>query len=149
MSVTLAEPVQVVPARPRPQLRLVPPISAAPYQALQRPQRPLQPCDPRPVAANFALGVAEVMARARPVDQLRDLATFEVVRMIERVAARQPHHPHRSVPQPRLRSVHLASPCAGVIEACAVIDAGTRTRALAFRLEHNGNAWRATVVQLG
>ena len=148
MSVTLAEPVQVVPARP--QLRLVPPISAAPYQALQRPRpRHLQPCDPRPVAANFALGVAEVMARARPVDQLRDLATFEVVRMIERVAARQPHHPHRSVPQPRLRSVHLASPCAGVIEACAVIDAGTRTRALAFRLEHNASAWRATVVQLG
>jgi Family of unknown function (DUF6459) len=89
------------------------------------------------------------MARARSVDQLRDLATFEVVRMIERAATRQPAHRPQSGIRPLLRSVHLATVCEGVIEACAVIDGGVRTRALAFRLESNGRAWRATVVQFG
>jgi hypothetical protein len=89
------------------------------------------------------------MARARPVDQLRELATWEVVRIIERAAIRQPHDPRRSVLQPRLRSVHLATPCEGVIEACAVVDAGPRSRALAFRLECRERTWRATVVQFG
>lgn len=90
-----------------------------------------------------------MMARARPVDQLRDLATFDVVRIVERAATRQPAHRAQSRLRPRLRSVHLAAVCDGVIEACAVIDGGVRTRALAFRLESNGRVWRATVVQLG
>jgi hypothetical protein len=118
-----------------PRLRLVPP--------------PPRHRDPRPVAANFARGLAEVMARARSVDQLRDLATWEVVRVIERAAGRQPHGPRNTAFQPRLRSVHLMAPCDGVVEACAVVDAGVRTRALAFRLESNGAAWRCTAVQLG
>jgi hypothetical protein len=99
------------------------------------------------VAESFARGVAEVMARARPVDQLRELATWEVVRLIERAANRQPHDPRRCAP--RLRSVHLAAPCDGVVEACAVVDGGARSRALAFRLENYDSTWRATVVQFG
>jgi hypothetical protein len=118
----------------RPRLHLVP---------------PLQHRDPRPVAVNFARGVAEVMARTRSVDQLQDLATFEVVRIIERAATRQPAHRTRPKLRPRLRSVHISVVCDGVVEACAVIDGGVRSRALAFRLESNGRSWRATVVQLG
>jgi len=110
---------------------------------------PVRHRDPRPVAANFARGVAEVLARARSVDQLRDLATFEVVRMIERAATRQPAYGPKPGIRPLLRSVHLAAVCDGVIEACAVIDGGVRTRALAFRMESNGRVWRATVVQFG
>ena len=105
--------------------------------------------DPRPVAHNFARGVAEVLARARPVDQLRDLATFEVVRLIERAATRQASHRVKQQLNPRVRSVHLASVCHGVIEACAVIDGGQRSRAIAFRLESNGRSWKATALQLG
>jgi hypothetical protein len=115
---------------------------------LDAPRRP-QHCDPRPTAKSFARGVAEVMARARPVDQLRDLATFDVVRLIERAATRQPAHRSQSGLVPVVRSVHLADICDGVIEACATVDGGVRSRALAFRLESNGHAWRATVVQLG
>jgi hypothetical protein len=118
--------------------------------AVPRP-RPVRPArrDPRPVAENFARGVAEVLVRARNVDQLRDLATFEVIRVIERAACRQPHRDGRRPAQPRLRSVHLGSPDAGVVEACAVVDGGVRTRAFAFRLEYARDRWRCTVLQLG
>jgi hypothetical protein len=116
----------------------------------QRPV-PVRPSrrDPRPVAENFARGVAEVLVRARSVDQLRDLATFEVIRVIERAAGRQQHLPGRRPPQPRLRSVRLTTPTEGVIEACAVVDGGVRTKAFAFRLELVRDRWRCTVLQLG
>jgi hypothetical protein len=149
MRLTLADRIDVSDVAPttQPRLHLVPALPAPPrlYDVSHRVRRR----DPRPVAESFARGVAEVMARARPVDQLRELATWEVVRIIERAANRQPHDPRRSSWQPRLRSVHLATPCAGVIEACAVVDGGARTRALAFRLENYDSTWRATVVQIG
>ena len=71
--------------RPRSMLRLVGGTDVE--QAVPRHR------DPRPVAHNFACGVAEVLAQARAVDQLRDLATFEVVRLVERAATRQPSAP--------------------------------------------------------
>ncbi|HEX3897767.1 MAG TPA: Rv3235 family protein [Mycobacteriales bacterium] len=149
MHLTLAGRIDVSDDVPtgHPRLRLVPALPAPPklYDVSQRPRR----LDPRPVAESFARGVAEVMARARPVDQLRELATWEVVRIIDRAASRQPHDLRRSAFAPRLRSVHLAAPCEGVIEACAVVDSGVRTRALAFRLECRERTWRATVVQFG
>lgn len=147
MHLTVASRVEAATDTPTtaPRLRLVPPLPAPPklYDVSRRPSRH----DPRSVAESFARGVAEVMARARPVDQLRELATWEVVRLIERTAKRQPHVARRSAP--RLRSVHLATPCEGVVEACAVVDAGVRSRALAFRLEHHDRTWRATAVQFG
>jgi hypothetical protein len=140
------QPLLLQPAaqpRHRPALRLVtdlPPQHPAPRRSRR---------DPRPVAESFARGVAEVLVRARNVDQLRDLATFEVIRVIERAAGRQQHASRRPAVQPRLRSVHLGTPAPGVVEACAVVDGGTRTRAFAFRLEHSGERWRCTVLQLG
>ncbi|HWC34925.1 MAG TPA: Rv3235 family protein [Mycobacteriales bacterium] len=101
------------------------------------------------MAENFARGVAEVLVHARTVDQLRDLATFEVVRVIERAASRQQRVNPRRPAQPRLRSVHLRSPAADVVEACAVVDGGVRTKAFAFRLEYTRDRWRCTVLQLG
>ncbi|HVV77863.1 MAG TPA: Rv3235 family protein [Mycobacteriales bacterium] len=117
----------------------------------QRPLPPVRPPrrDPRPVAENFARGVAEVLVRARTVDQLRDLATFEVIRVIERAAGRQQPAAGRRPVQPRLLSVHLGTPAPGVIEACAVVDGGVRARAFAFRLECIRDRWRCTVLQLG
>jgi hypothetical protein len=136
------------------QIDLAPQPASAPALQLvrDRPQprpRPMVRRDPRPVAENFARGVAEVLVRARSVDQLRDLASFEVIRVIERAAGRAQHMPGRRPPQPRLLSVHLGSPTAGVIEACAVVDGGTRARAFAFRLEYVREHWRCTVLQLG
>jgi hypothetical protein len=141
MQLVLLERIEPAPA---PALRLV--------EDLPR-ERPmpvgLRRRDPRPVAENFARGVAEVLVRARNVDQLRDLATFEVIRVIERATGRQQHVTARRPPQPRLRSVHLTAPTEGVIEACAVVDGGVRTKAFAFRLEVVRDRWRCTVLQLG
>lgn len=140
----------VVDPAPSPALRLVtepsrPARRAGTVTTARRPSRR----DPRPVAENFARGVAEALVRARSVDQLRDLATFEVIRVIERAAGRD-HSCHGQRPvQPRLRSVHLGSPGTGIIEACAVVDGGVRTRAFAFRLEFARERWRCTVLQLG
>lgn len=141
----LTDPIEQAPARPA--LRLVGGTSIATSQ-IARPARPAHR-DPRPAAAGFARGVAEALAHTRPVEQLRDLATFEVVRTIERAANRQPAHRGGPALRPRLRSVHLSAVGDGVVEACAVIDGGTRAKAIAFRLESTGRAWRATVVQLG
>jgi hypothetical protein len=141
MQVMLVETIEAAPA---PVLRLVTELPR-PRPVPVRPRRR----DPRPVAENFARGVAEVLVGARSVDQLRDLATFEVIRVIERAAGRQQRVIGRRPPQPRLRSVHLGAPSEGVIEACAVVDGGIRTRAFAFRLESVRDHWRCTVLQLG
>jgi hypothetical protein len=128
-------------------LRLV--VGARDAVPVQPVGPPPQQLDPRPTAQNFARGVAEVLAQARPVDQLRDLATFEVVRLIERATSRQPGQCARQRIRPLLRSVHLQDICPGVIEACTTIDGGTRSRTVAFRLEYGGRGWRATVIELG
>ncbi|HVT20795.1 MAG TPA: Rv3235 family protein [Mycobacteriales bacterium] len=130
------------------------PATAAPTPALHLVTERRVPArrtgrDPRTVAESFARGVAEVLVRARTVDQLRDLATFEVIRVIERATSRVQHAATRRAANPRLRSVHLGSPAQGVIEACAVVDGGVRTKAFAFRLEYVGARWRCTVLQLG
>jgi hypothetical protein len=141
MQLVLLERIEPAPA---PVLRLVTELPRPRQARGQRSRR-----DPRPVAENFARGVAEVLVRARNVDQLRDLATFDVIRVIERAAGRQQHQPGRRPAQPRLRSVRLTTPTEGVIEACAVVDGGVRTKAFAFRLEFVRDRWRCTVLQLG
>jgi len=144
MKLMLLEAIEAE-AAPTPVLRLVTELPRPrPVPAVRLGRR-----DPRPVAENFARGVAEVLVGSRSVDQLRDLATFEVIRVIERAAGRQQHLIGRRPPQPRLRSVHLGAPTEGVIEACAVVDGGVRTKAFAFRLESVRDHWRCTVLQLG
>jgi hypothetical protein len=50
--------------------------------------------------------------------------------------------------QPRVRRVVSASPAEGVVELTVVVDTGTRTRALALRLERDGQTgWRCTAVE--
>lgn len=155
MQLVLLDPAQTAPERaPAPALRLVtdlPRPRLAPRHPVPIHPEPVRPTrrDPRPVAKNFARGVAEVLVRARSVDQLRDLATFDVIRVIERATGRGQHLTGRRPTQPRLRSVHLGSPAEGIIEACAVVDGGVRTRAFAFRLEYTSDRWRCTVLQLG
>ncbi len=131
---------------PQPMLRLV---TDLPRPQPERRSTGSSRRDPRPVAENFARGVAEVLVRARSVDQLRDLATFEVIRVIERAAGRQQRRSGQRSAQPRLRSVHLGSPTPGVIEACAVVEGDVRTHAFAFRLDYIRDRWRCTVLQLG
>jgi hypothetical protein len=113
-----------------------------------RPERPGLP-DPRPLTGRLAQAIAEVLAGGRPANQLADHATHHVIRQLERNAGRLGLR--LGVPQrrPIIGSLHLAEPCEGVIEACAVIDTGSRIRALALRLEAIRGQWRCTAICIG
>lgn len=49
----------------------------------------------------------------------------------------------------RLHKVRTCLPRPGVIEACAVVQAGPRFRAIALRLEHRRQRWVCTALRLG
>jgi hypothetical protein len=127
-------------------LRLVPPAGgAAPIAPSDRRNR--LP-DPRPWTARLAQAIVEVLAGARSPVQLADVASLDVLRLLERSAGRLGGSggPQR---RPVVRSVRVSEPCDGVAEGCAVVDTGTRRRALALRLEEVRGRWRCTAVQVG
>jgi hypothetical protein len=121
--------------------------SAAP--AVRHPLRRDRMADQRALTGRLAQAIAEVLAGARPASQLCGHATLPVIRMLERNTGRlgartgEPRH------RPIVGSVHIGEPRDGVIEACAVIDVGRRTRALALRLEAVGGQWRCTAINVG
>jgi hypothetical protein len=134
--------------------RLAPAATAPPFRPY-RPQSPMRLAaagdalpDPRPLTRRLAQAIAEVLAGARPASQLSSHATLPVIRMLERNTGRlggvgMPQH------RPIIGSVHVAEPCEGVVEACAVIDIGGRVRALALRLDAANGQWRCTAVRMG
>jgi hypothetical protein len=104
---------------------------------------------PRRLAARLAQAIAEVLARARPAGQLDELLTSAAVRALQRAADVAPARADSRVRRPTVASLRLTTPRSGVIEACAVIDVGTRKRALAFRLEVVGDRWQCTALRVG
>lgn len=101
----------------------------------------------RPWTERLAQAVAEVLAGARHAGQLCDVATLDVLRLLQRGAGRLGSRP--GALRPVVGSVHISEPCAGVAEACAVIDTGVRVRALALRLEAVDGRWRCTALHVG
>jgi hypothetical protein len=100
-------------------------------------------------AAGLAQAVAEILAGARPVDQLCGLATFDVLRLLSRGAGRLTARPGMPPQRPIVSAVHLSEPCAGVVEASAVIFLGLRARALALRIESHDGRWLCTAIRVG
>lgn len=146
-SLALAFPPSVSSALP---LRLVPPARAA--EPEQTTEQPLRAPDPRRFVAPFSQGIAEVLMGLRPPQQLAQATTLEVLGQLERNAGRlAPRRGARGADRsrPRVSSVRLCEPCPGVAEVCAVIDTGTRRRALALRLEAVGGRWQCTVIRVG
>jgi hypothetical protein len=105
--------------------------------------------DSRPVSARMAQVLAEILAGARPASQLTDTAAPEVLRLLTRNAGRLSAFPGAVARRPIVDSVHVREPCAGVAEACAVVNLGPRCRAIAFRLERSGHRWHCTAVHIG
>lgn len=142
-SLALAFPPSVSSAMP---LHLVPPAASpdrAPTTSMPNPRR---------FAAPFAQGVAEVLMGVRPPQQLAQVTTLDVLAQLERNAGRlAPRLATRSGtrPRPRVSTVRLCEPAAGVAEVCAVVDTGVRRRALALRLELVGGRWQCTVLRVG
>jgi hypothetical protein len=123
-------------------LRLVPPAECGP-----RPRATLP--DARRASLRLARALAEVLAGARPPQQLCEVASLDVMQQLERNAGRLLGPRSGPPAQPRVLSVHVSEPGSGVAEACAVIDTGPRRRALAFRVEIVRGNWRCTAVHVG
>jgi hypothetical protein len=145
-NLALAFPPSVGTALP---LRLVPPARAEdPEPEAVSPNPNL-----RRFVAPFAQGVAEVLMGVRPPQQLTQVTTLDVLAQLERNAGRlAPRTSGRSAappPRPRISTVRLCEPVPGVAEVCAVVDTGSRRRALALRLELIGGRWQCTVLRVG
>ena len=124
------------PKMPTAALRIAP--SAGPDRRVR------QLYDPRPTTARLAQAIAEILAGARPAAQLAAIATPDVLGLLLRNSGRLRARPGAPPQRPTVTAVHVSEPCAGVAEACAVVNLGTRCRAIAFRLELAGSRWRCT-----
>jgi hypothetical protein len=131
------------PSRVAVPLRLVPPAAATPTSPGCRP------ADARRWSVRLAQAIAEVLAGARPPQQLADVASLDVLHLLERNAGRLVARRAGMPSQPRVSSVHVSEPRPGVAEACAVVDTGPRRRALAFRVEWLRSQWRCTAIHIG
>jgi len=151
------------PPAPSIPLRLAPPALEEEAEERATPRSSLP--DPAVLAHRFAQAVVEIMAGDRPAAQLSRYATLDVLDQLERAVRRRSAHATvvaRSRPsvgargatagvatRPRVTSVRVSEPADGVAEACAVVTAGPRRRALAFRLEGLDGRWQCTALQPG
>jgi hypothetical protein len=109
--------------------------------------------DPEPLLTNLTVGVLEVFAGVREVEQLARWFTEDAFRKLvvrSNLAARA--RSARGVPATRpvhaILSVHHSSPADGVVEAVVIVAGPARTRAVALRLEGMDRRWRATSLAL-
>ena len=106
--------------------------------------------DPVPLVPRLAQTVIEVVSGQRPAPQLIRHTAPSVYSVLARqamVAGRR----RTSVAQrsPLVRRVRLCEPADGVVEACAVVVAHGRVRALAMRLEGLDGRWVVTALTIG
>lgn len=102
--------------------------------------------DPRRWAGMLAQAVVEVLAGRRPATQLIRWLNLEVYERVRRSAAAAPGG-RTGVPV-RVRRVRVATSVEGWVEAVAVVDDGTRCRAMAVRLEALQRRWLCTSLDI-
>lgn len=93
---------------------------------------------PRQLEASEVHRVLNMLLEAydgrRPVPQIRGLVGPEVFAGLS--------GPHRAGPRHRMRRVHVCTPVAGVIEACARVEVAGRSVALAARFTRTPAGWQ-------
>lgn len=94
--------------------------------------------DPMAWSARLAQAIAEIRAGFRPPQQLTRWTTRSVLDELRRSHASARDRTPTSV---RVRSVHAGQPADGVVEATAIVTRGSRSRALALRLEGWDGKW--------
>lgn len=127
-------------------LRLVPEPPAdddEPEAGPTGPQRVKLPAA-RPVAHALAQGLLEVLAGVRPLAQLRTLADPELYARLERDLRLLPRTGGVRPTGGAVRSLHVQERPEGVAEVCATVRRGSRSAAVAFRLDAVDGAWRCT-----
>jgi hypothetical protein len=90
--------------------------------------------------------VVEILGGRRPVAQVVRWVDPEIAERL-RHAAPAPGRAVGSVPV-RVRRVRVSTSIEGAVEAVAVVDDGTRCRAVAFRLEALHRRWLCTSLDL-
>ncbi|WP_431220486.1 Rv3235 family protein [Leifsonia xyli] len=109
--------------------------------------------DAATLCANLARCVIEVLAGARPLDQLgRWVSDSVYVHLLRRtmlgvraraVTAENPLRPRMRIGEPR-----LSHPSEDVVEAVVLVHQSGRSRAVAIRLERHRARWRATAINV-
>lgn len=106
--------------------------------------------DPHPFIAKMAQAIVEVVSGARPAPQLIRHTTPPVYAVLARrglvSGRRRANGPRRSAV---VRRIRLCEPADGVVEACAVVVAQGRVRALALRVEGLDGRWLVTQLTIG
>lgn len=111
---------------------------------------PVPTADPALLTRRVGLACVEVALGRRPVAQLaRWLApgVLEQVRVRAALAARAGAVP--ATHAPRARRVRACAVDEHTVEACLVVDDGTRVRAVALRLESHRGSWQVTTLEIG
>ncbi|MGB4776867.1 Rv3235 family protein [Microbacterium sp.] len=127
-------------------------LEIAEYFAPQRTPTESLP-EPAPLLQNLTLGVLEVLAGVREVEQLarwldEDAFRVLVTRANLSARARSARGVAPARPAYRILSTHTSSPADGVIEGVVIAAGPARTRAVAVRLEGWDGRWRATSLGL-
>lgn len=128
------------------------------------PPSPQTICDPALLAARHP---PNVKGRVRPEDAAE--TTWLLAAIVEALNGRRPvaqlssyldplvrgdiearvRGVIRTQPGLQIRSVHLATPACGVVEACGTLTQADRARALAARFEANHPGWLCMALRLG
>lgn len=108
---------------------------------------------PGTLCSNLARSVVEILAGARPLDQIgRWVSDSVYVHLLRRTmltvqarttAAENPLRPRMTIGDPV-----LAFPVDGVVEAVVMVHQPARSRAVAIRLERHRARWRATAINV-
>ena len=127
-------------------------LEVAEYFAPQRTSSDDLP-DPLTLVKNLTIGVLEVLAGVRDVDQLarwlgEDAYRALVTRANLSARARSARGIAAVRPAHRILTERTCVPADGVIEAVVVVSGPVRTRAVAMRLEGWDGRWRATSLAL-
>jgi hypothetical protein len=107
--------------------------------------RPAELPDPARWARQLLIGLSETAGGRRPFSQAAALLAPTVVKGLGDDFARaaalgRRHWLDRAV----VRTVHVTEPARGVAELAATLQAGSRVRAVALRLEARHGRWRCT-----
>ncbi len=137
---------------PRPALRVGNAREVAEYFGPQRTSSDDLPA-PEPLLRNLTIGVLEVLAGVREVEQLarwlgEDAFRALVTRANLSARARSARGVPAARPSHHILTLRHSAPADGVVEAVVVVAGPARTRALALRLEGWDGRWRATSLAL-
>lgn len=127
-------------------------LEVAEYFAPQRTATEALP-EPEPLLKNLTIGVLEVLAGVREVDQLarwfgEDAFRALLIRSNLSARARSARGVPPARPAHRILSTRFSSPADGVVEGVVIVAGPARTRAVAMRLEGWDGRWRATSLGL-